>query len=341
MRELHQSLPGYAFTPLTPAPSLAATLGVGAVFVKDESHRLGLGAFKILGASYAIARALSARLGAPDVTYTLAELQSRLRDSAALSLTAATEGNHGRAVAHVAKLLGLAATIYVPRSISTAAKDAIVAKGATLVELDLPYDDVVRHAANGAGADVVLIQDTSWAGYEDVPHWIVDGYGTLLMEVDEQLRDAGAARLDLVVVPAGVGSFAQAVVAHYRSSSTHRPALLVVEPDTAASVTTSLRAGHRVSVDTADTVMRGLSCGTVSEIAWPVLLAGLDAAVTVADRDALDAVDALAALGIDAGPSGAATLAGAQKVLSAPSRRSVLGVTDDAVVVLLSTEGRS
>lgn len=338
-RDFHRSLPGYAPTPLTPVADLATELGVRAVFVKDESHRLGLPAFKILGASYAISRALSRRLGHPSAAYTLEELQRRLAGST-VSLVAATDGNHGRAVARVADLLAIPAVIYVPTEVSDAAKDAIRAEGARLVELAIPYDEVVTHAAAASGGDAVLIQDTSWADYEDIPRWIVAGYDTLLVELDEQLENAGCDRVDLVIAPAGVGSFAQAVVAHYRTEG-HRPALLVVEPDTAASVTSSLNAGRISPVLTGDTVMTGLNCGTVSEIAWPVLSSGLDAAAAVTDRDALDAVNTLEALGIDSGPCGAATLAGARRVLADPQRRRALGVGVDAVVILLSTEGRA
>jgi diaminopropionate ammonia-lyase len=321
-------------------PELAASLSVGAVFVKDESRRLGLPAFKILGASYAISRALSARLGAEGVALTLDELRDRLGAASPLSLAAATDGNHGRAVAHVAKLLGLPATIYVPAGVSQAAKDAIVAEGARLVDLSVPYDDVVEHAKKASGGDVVQIQDTAWSGYEDIPQWIVDGYDTMFAEIDEQLREAGTDRIDLVVAPSGVGSFAQAVVAHYRSTE-HTPAVLSVEPDTASSVTTSLCAGRLTSVTTADTVMTGLNCGTVSELAWPILQFGLDTSVTVTDTEAVTAVHELARLGVDSGPCGASTLAGARAVLADPDRRTALGIADDAVVVLLSTEGRA
>ncbi|KAA9104795.1 diaminopropionate ammonia-lyase [Microbacterium rhizomatis] len=339
VHDFHRSLPGYAPTPLTPVADLATELGVGAVFVKDESDRLGLPAFKILGASYAISRAVSARLGRPSAAYPLDELRARIAGST-VSLVAATDGNHGRAVARVAHLLGISAAIYVPTEVSEAAKDAIRAEGAHLVELAVPYDAVVVHAAAVSGGDAVLIQDTSWEDYRDIPQWIVAGYDTLLAEVDEQLENAGCDRVDLVVVPAGVGSFAQAVVAHYRTNG-HRPALMVVEPDTAASVTSSLNTGQICPVPTGDTVMTGLNCGTVSEIAWPVLSSGLDASVTVTDRDALDAMNALDAFGIDAGPCGAATLAGARRVLADPERRTQLGVGNDAVVVLLNTEGRA
>ena len=337
--EFHRSLPGYAPTPLTALPSLAAALGVGTVLVKDESQRLGLPAFKILGASYAISRALSARFDV-DEALPLETLRERLGTTEGLSLIAATDGNHGRAVAHIARLLGLPVTIYVPPEVSDQAKAAIVSEGAELVELDLPYDAVVEHAAAQAGGNAILIQDTSWDEYVDIPQWIVDGYATLVQEVDEQLADEGIDRLDLVVMPAGVGSLAHAVVHHYRSSH-HDPALLVAEPDTAASVTTSLHAGRITPVPTGDTVMTGLNCGTVSGIAWPTLRDGVDASFTVTDAQALEAVAELAALGVDSGPCGAATLAALRTVASDSAVLRQLGLTGDSVVVLLSTEGRA
>lgn len=337
-RAFHRALPGYAPTPLVEVPSLAAELGVGRVVVKDESSRLGLPAFKILGASFAIARALSRRLGAPGVL-SPAELRDTLEGSG-LRLVAATDGNHGRAVARVASLLGLRSIISVPPGVSAAARQAITGEGAVLAELDMPYDDVVGHVAQTADEQTLLVQDTSWAGYEDIPRWIVDGYDTMLAEVDEQLADSGTGPPTLVVVPAGVGSFAQAVITHYRREG-HRPAVLAVEPEVAASVTAALDAGRVMSVDTGETVMTGLNCGTVSEIAWPALRHGLDAAVTVSDAEALEAVHTLADLGVDSGPCGAATLAAVRRVLTAPERRAELAVPADAVVVLLSTEGRA
>lgn len=335
--DFHRSLPGYRPTPLAALPTLAEALGVGAVLVKDESQRLGLPAFKILGASYAIARTLSARLGETQ-TLPLEVLRGRIDAADGWSLVAATDGNHGRAVAHIARLIGLPATIFVPSGVSVEARAAIISEGAELVELDLPYDTVLTHAASRAGGAAILIQDTSWQGYTDVPQWIVDGYATLLDEVDEQLADHGHDRLDLVVVPAGVGSLAQAVVHHYRSTR-QAPALLSVEPDSAASVTTALHTGQIVSVATGATVMTGLNCGTVSGIAWPVLADGLDASVTVTDVQALAAVAELATAGVDSGPCGAATLAALRTVVADAELRAQLRLTEDAVVVLLSTEG--
>jgi diaminopropionate ammonia-lyase len=212
-----------------------------------------------------------------------------------------------------------------------------------VVEVDGDYDDAVARAAADAAADPasVLVQDTSWPGYTDVPQWIVDGYSTLCLEVDDQLSVLGLGAPDLVVVPVGVGSFAQAVVSHYRGAGADGGALLAVEPDRAAALVASLRAGEPVTVSAGETIMAGLSCGTVSPLAWPVLRDGLDGAVTVSDDQAAAAVDDLARLGVDSGPCGAATLAAARLVLGQPGWRQAIGLRRDAVVLLLSTEGRA
>jgi diaminopropionate ammonia-lyase len=333
----------YAETPLVDVPALAAELHVGRVFVKDESSRCGLPAFKILGASYALSRALAARYGFGPVAVPLSVLADRVVDDPTLTISAASDGNHGRAVARVGAILGVAVTIFVPASITAAAKAAIVAEGAELVELDQPYDEVVEAAAEHgrlAGPGHVVVQDTAWDGYEQIPRWIVDGYSTLFVETDEQLAAAGAANLDLVVVPVGVGALANAAVHHYRSGQ-HAPTVLTVEPDRAPAVITSLRANRPVSVTTQPTIMNGLNCGTPSSIAWPYLAAGVDAAVTVTDAEAALAVADLAAAGLDCGPCGAATLAGARAVLLAPDRRTDLALDEDAVLVLFSTESRA
>jgi diaminopropionate ammonia-lyase len=174
-----------------------------------------------------------------------------------------------------------------------------------------------------------------------VPGWIVEGYGTLLAELDRQFAERDLAGPDLVSVPVGVGSLAQAVVTHYRRGGL-APAVLAVEPETAAGVLASLHAEARRSVSTGDTVMAGLNCGTPSSLAWPVLAGGLDAAIAVSDQLATQAGADLAGLGVRSGPSGAASLAGVRAALTGPgaeARRAGLGVTGASVVLLLSTEG--
>ncbi|MGD6756731.1 pyridoxal-phosphate dependent enzyme [Streptomyces sp. BH105] len=322
VRAFHAALPDYAPTPLTELPELAEEMEVGQVLVKDESSRLGLPAFKALGASWAVHRALDGARGP-------------------VTLVTATDGNHGRAVARTARLLGHRAHVLVPRGVHPGAVAAVAAEGAEVTEVPGTYDEAVRRAADAAEAPgAILVQDTAWPGYERIPGWIVEGYSTLCAEVDEQL---GAPEPDLVVVPVGVGSLAQAVVTHYRSRpSGHAPALLSVEPESAACVLESLTRGEPTSVTTGDTSMAGLNCGTPSTLAWPYLVAGLDAAVAVRDTDSARAATRLADLGVSSGPCGAAPLAGLRAALTGPGadeRRAALGLGPASVVVLLSTEG--
>jgi diaminopropionate ammonia-lyase len=335
--EFHASMPGYRRTPLVELPDLAAELGVGALLVKDESDRLGLPAFKILGASWAVNCALSQRSGFDAPAKSLIELRER---SAPVTLVTATDGNHGRAVARMAALLGLAARIYVPGGTAEKTVEAITSEGARVVRTDLLYDDVVWAAASSTAGhpDDLLIQDTAWEGYEGIPRWIVDGYGTLFSEIAAQLGDRA---VHLVAVPTGVGSLLQATLQHYRAPALEvKPAVLAVEPVTAACVTASLAAGRRVRVDTSEpTIMAGLNCGSVSTIAWPAVRDGLDACVAVTDDQAMAAAHRLNELGVPAGPCGGASLAGVREALRDANHRADLTITADSVLVLISTEG--
>lgn len=320
MQDFHEGLADYQRTPLTEVRSLAAELGVGRVLVKDESERLGLPAFKALGAWWAIHRTLQDRPDSSDSSVQPVELVT------------ATDGNHGRAVARMASMLGLPSLVFVPDVVSERAIEAIRAEGATVTVIHDSYDAALVAAASAAGGSRVLIQDSAWPGYEVVPQHIVDGYSTLFREIDSQLDESP----DLVVVPMGVGSVAQATVTHYRSGAA-APALLGVEPARASCITSSLLAGEPVTVTTSTTVMAGLNCGTPSSLAWPVLRAGLDASVTVEEAEAILAVEDLGAQGISSGASGAATLAGLRAALAA-GHSEALGLADDSTVVLISTE---
>jgi len=184
----HRSFPRFRPTALVAASALAAELEVAAVLVKDESERMGLPAFKILGASWAVNRAVSAHLGHADAACTFDELRERLAGHPVPTLVTATDGNHGRAIARMAALLGLRARVYVPSGLSNAALDEIrtEAEGVQVIETGGVYDDAVHRAAASAERHEreLLIQDTSWSGYEDVPRWIVEGYSTLFAEID-------------------------------------------------------------------------------------------------------------------------------------------------------------
>lgn len=346
IRAFHEGLPGYAATPAVDLPSVAAHLGVGRVVVKDESSRLGLPAFKGLGVSYAIYRVLCERAGRTILPPDWDSLRAVVPTLGPLELVAATDGNHGRAVARFARLLGVPAHIFVPDVVTASSIRAIEGEGAQVSVRSEDYDTTVRLAAEWAErrTGAVLVQDTAWTGYEQIPQWIVDGYSTLFAELDDQLDlttgPDGASGSTLVVTPMGVGSLAQAVVAHYRSHPRSASiAVLGVEPETAACIQTSLRAGRATSVATTSTIMDGLNCGTPSSLAWPFLRDGLDGVVAVSDEQAADAVEALACLGVAAGPCGAATMAAARTALSVAELRESLGLTSESTLVLLNTEG--
>ncbi len=339
----HALLPDYSATPLIDVPSLAAGLTVGRVLVKDESSRLGLPSFKALGASWAVHQLLVTEAGEEwPGPHGLPGLRRLAAARPGLVLVTATDGNHGRAVARMARLVGAAARVVVPAVVTGQAAAAIAAEGAEVVTVPGGYDEAVAAADRWVRGQpgAVLVQDTAWPGYEQVPGWIAEGYSTLFAELDEQLPGDGTPAL--VVVPVGVGSLAQAAIAHYRGSGRGMDTpLLAVEPDTAACALASLRAGRPVTVRTGHTVMAGLNCGTVSALAWPYLAGGLDAAVAVSDQQAERAMAELAAVGVSSGPSGAASLAGARAAVTGPGsaeRRSVLAVGPAATVVLLNTE---
>lgn len=319
VREFHRGISGYAPTNLIDLPELASEFGVRQVFAKDESFRLGLPAFKALGASWAIHRALKER-----------------NTDTALTLVAATDGNHGRAVAHFARQFGHEAEIFVPSDVHADAIQAIRDEGAAVTVLsgsyDLAVDEAIRHSERSD--KLLLIQDTAREGYEGVPQWIVEGYDTLFAEIDDQLAGLEIAEPDLVVVPAGVGSLLQAAISHYRSDpSPSDTAIVSVEPTDSACVLSSVKARERVSIQTGQTVMSGLNCGTMSSLAWPTVAHGLDACVAVTDAGVRAAGEDLASMGVDAGPCGAASLAGARVATSS------IKLSPGASIVLLVTEG--
>ncbi len=340
-RAFHRRLPGYEVTPLLEAPALAERLGVGRVAVKMESARLGLPSFKILGASWAIARALGQHVGASLTECTdVGEMARLLEPSLPLTLVAATDGNHGRAVAHMAAWLGLDAHIIVPAEVSESRRAALRREGARVTVVDGPYDDAVDASKAEAGPRSLVISDTSWPGYESVPRWISEGYSTIFAEVADAWDPAGRSSPDVVAVQIGVGALAAAVVDHYRQSDDTR--IVGVEPDRADCVARSVAQGQPISLTGGqDSIMAGLNCGTPSRVAWSELSTGLDAYVVIADEWARRAVRTLADAGIVAGESGAAGLAGLMALgACAPVEvRTAAGLCPDAAVLVLATEG--
>ncbi len=341
----HRRLEGYAPTPLRHAPELARALRVEEVLLKDESSRLGLPAFKILGASWAIYRALESRVGGTfEPWQTVADLAQRLAQLRPMTLAAATDGNHGRAVAHMAALLGCESRIYVPAGTAQARIDAIASEGACVEVVRGTYDDAVVRSAEDASEHCLVISDTSWPGYADVPQWVIDGYSTIFWEIDDELARLDERDPDLVVVQIGVGALAAAVVRHYRQPGRDpNLSVLGVEPTRAACMQASVEAGEIVSVPGPhDSIMAGLNCGRPSMLAWPVVSTGVDAFIAIDDERAREAMRALARSGIVAGETGASGLGGLLELLTGQNSdqdRETLRVSENTRVLIFITEG--
>jgi diaminopropionate ammonia-lyase len=340
----HHRLPGYEETPLIDTPKLASALGVGKVFVKDESSRLRLPAFKILGASWAVYRALEERLGEDFGDWEeIWELEERLAPLRPLSLVAATDGNHGRAVARVARLLGLGAKIFVPGYMTNARREAIASEGAEVIVVDGTYDEAVERSAGAAGERGLVISDMSWPGYERIPSWVIEGYSTMLWEIDDELERRNEAGPDLVVVQVGVGAFAAAVIRHFRSPrASPRPKVMSVEPASADCLLQSVEAGSIVSVPGPhDSIMSGLNCGRPSLVAWPIVSRGIDLLVAVEDEPAHEAIRLAADSGVVSGETGAAGLGGLLEILRSGGAelRRTLGIGGETRVLLFNSEG--
>jgi diaminopropionate ammonia-lyase len=348
----HRRLPGYEETPLVDAPGIAEALGAGKVWVKDESARLGLPAFKVLGASWAVYKALEERLpggeGFGDWG-TVEELKGKLEPLRPLDLVAATDGNHGRALARVAGLLGLGARIFVPEEMVAARREAIAEEGAEVVVVKGTYDEAVERSYEEAGERSLVVSDMSWPGYERIPAWVIEGYSTMLWEIDDELERRGEVGPDLVVVQVGVGAFAAAVTRHFRVPQRSRhPKLLGVEPASAACLLESVAAGRIVSVPGPhDSIMAGLNCGRPSLVGWPTVSRGIDVLVAVDDEPAREAMRLTAASGIVSGETGAAGLGGLLELLrrggESPEQeekgRRALGVGGESRVLLFNCEG--
>jgi diaminopropionate ammonia-lyase len=331
VRVFHASLPGFAATPLHNCSALAAALGIGALYVKDEGARFGLGAFKGLGASWAVERI-------------------RRRGGDPLTLASATEGNHGRAVAWAARLLGRPAVIFIPAHAAPARIEHIRREGARVELVEGNYDAAVaRCAAESARQGWQVVSD---AGYEDdceIPQWIAEGYATLFEEAEQQ-REAGRfAPPDVVLIQAGVGALLHAAVNHFRARP-RPPVVVAVEPVAADAGIRSIESPEgtpTASSGRQDSIMVGLNCGRVSLSAWPVVRRGVELFITVTDTYAERAMRLLAtpASGdpaIVAGATGAAGLAGLLALIDAPElsgARAYLDLGNGSRVMVVVTEG--
>ena len=311
--------PGYGPTPLVGLSGIAAEAGLGAVWYKDEGGRFGLGSFKALGGAYAVSRLIARR-------------------GAGITVCTATDGNHGRSVAWGARTFGCACVIYIHATVSEGRKAAIERYGAEVRRVDGNYDDSARIAAEDAAANGWhVVSDTSWDGYSDIPRDVMHGYGVMVDEVIDQLP-AGETPSH-VFVQGGVGGLAAAVLAMFwQRFGVEKPRFIVAEPENAACLYESAKAGKRVVVPgDLDTVMAGLAAGEVSHLAWDILLAGCEGFMTVPDGAALGLMRRLAdgEPPIVAGESAVAGLAAA----IAARQANAFGLDGGSIVLVIGSEG--
>jgi diaminopropionate ammonia-lyase len=345
--------PGYTPTPLHRLSGLAEAAGVAEIWYKDESGRFGLGSFKALGGAYAVSRVLArevaARRGQGPVS--AADLRAgRHRDLVAgLTVCAATDGNHGRSVSWGARLFGSRCVIYIPDAVSPGRQRAMERYGAEVRRIDGTFDDAVRKADEDAAAQGwIVVADTTYPGYTEIPRDVMHGYGVMADEAIAQMpaRGLNAAAPSHVFVQGGVGGLAAAVCARlWQHYGTARPRYAVVEPEAAACFFTSARAGRPVVVEgDLETVMGGLAAGACSMLAWDLLWAGADDFLTVPDPAALEVMRLLSrGLGGDrpvvAGESAVAGLAGALGARQDPETAAALGLGPTSRVLVFGTEG--
>jgi diaminopropionate ammonia-lyase len=336
----------YQPTPLHHLSALSRDLSVGAISVKDEGHRLGLGSFKALGGAYALIRLVleegERRLGRPLDFTDLSS--SELRAVAAeMTFGCATDGNHGRSVAYGAHLVGARATIFVHQGVSAGRIAAMARYGAHVVTLPGTYDDSVAEAARVcAERGWTILSDTSWAGYERIPSLVMQGYTAIASEALRQMSRPPTH----IFIQAGVGGIAAALAGHFAIRlGDERPTLVVVEPARAACLFETAKAGRPIRIEPSEpTVMAMLECYEPSLIAWRVLSRAADAFMTVEDEDAVAAMIRLARPAdgdpaIVAGESGGAGLAGLIRAAGNERWREMLGLGPTARVLLINTEG--
>jgi diaminopropionate ammonia-lyase len=337
------SWPGYAPTPLLDLPDVAQAARVASVHYKDEAGRFGLGSFKALGGAYAVARLLIAELAKRGVANaaTSAELAEGTHREATqrITVTCATDGNHGRSVAWGAQRFGCRCVIFVHEHVSKGRRDAIARYGAEVREVKGSYDASVREAQRTAEREGwFVVSDTSYAGYTELPRDVTQGYRVMVDEAADQLAQPPTHAF----VQGGVGGLAAAVSVQLRARYGDSVKLVLAEPDKAACLLESAEAGERVSIPgDLDTLMAGLACGEPSLLAWQELERGAYAFLAVPDEAAVACMKALAARTppVVAGESAVAGLAGLLLAAREPFVRTALGFEADSRVLLFGTEG--
>ena len=357
-RAFHQSFPEYAPTPLVSLDALSEILGVKSIHIKDESYRFGLNAFKGLGGSYCIGNYVAKKLGMKieDLTYDYLTSEEVREKLGTLTFITATDGNHGRGIAWTANRLGQGCVVLMPKGSAAERLENIRALGAESWITDVNYDDTVRIANELAEKNGwVMVQDTAWEGYEEIPGWIMQGYTTMGCEIAEQLEENGDAVVPThIFLQAGVGAMAGAMTGffadHYDQIGENVPKIVIVEPDKADCIYKTAAANdgtlHTVTGDL-DSIMAGLCCGEACTIGWNELEKRADAFISMPDEVAARGMRILGnPAGADSrvisGESGAAGLGFAAAVLmdeSLSELKELLGLKEDSRILCISTEG--
>lgn len=354
VKSFHESFPMYTETPLRDMKNLAKEIGLGSIYVKDESYRFGLNAFKVLGGSYAIGKYLANKLNSslselPYEKLISQEVKNQLGD---ITFVTATDGNHGRGVAWTANQLKQHSVVYMPKGSAKERLDNIKAEGAEASIMDMNYDECVRLANKQAEENGwIMVQDTAWEGYEDIPTWIIQGYSTMGYEAYEQLRSLGEDKPTHIFLQAGVGSMAAAITGLFSAIyGEDRPIITIVEPNKADCLYRTAEANDgelRIVTGDMDTIMAGLACGEPCTIGWDILKDYADNFLSCPD---FTAAEGMRILGnppkgderVISGESGAAPFGCVAEIMTNESlkwMKEKLQLDENSKVLFFSTEG--
>jgi len=348
--DFHRSLEGYEATPLISMEKISKKLGIKKLYVKDESKRFGVKAFKPLGASYAIFRVLKREWELKfdsEFDFKSFKDKKKLEKLGSFTFCAASDGNHGRAVAWTANRLGQKAVIYMPEDTVRSRIKNIENEGAEVKIIDGTYDDCVKQISIDAKKNGwIEVGDTAYEGYTDIPSWVLNGYSTIFNEIEAELGKGGLKEIDILLLQAGVGAFAAAGTFFFvKKLGRERPKIVIVEPDEAACYLDSIKFGNGKAIPAKgkmETIMAGLNCGIPSIIAWPIIRDSVDIFISIPDRFAKDAMRSYAEEGIISGESGASGLAGLIALSESKSlneAKEKLGINQNSTVLVINTEG--
>jgi diaminopropionate ammonia-lyase len=341
-RAFHVRLPDYSPTPLLDLSDLAVELGIGRLWLKDESRRFQMRSFELLGTAWALYREVLGRLMRRVPWDSIEELLDKIAPVGVLHIVVVSDNEFGVAAARAARLFGFDAVVYVPGEMSVARLDALSDEGAKVVAVPGGYDAALAAAATETGIDTVVLSDTSWAAFTEIPQWVTDGYTTVFEEAADEIDRRQAPALDAVMTPLGTGALAAAAARNFRGLNFPADVGWVgVEPVGAPCFVESALAGRRVAMpQPAPSLMQSLARGLPSPLAWESVAETFDAFVAITDDRAADAVERLDASGVCVSPAGAAALGGLLEVIEFPSADMPLG-RDSSVLVVATESARA